>query len=96
MLKNDSASKSHESAKNFKKIAEILKSEDFFVVDDEILYEFFLTFLLKMLVIIHTKKIFFYIILIKMKLEVTLSQNIKEFTIIESQLNLLKLIHFVF
>ena|SRR5437762_1655406 len=91
LLKNDSALKLCESAKSFKEIAEILESEDFSVVDDKILHELSLMFLLKILAMIHTKKTFFYATLIETKLEMILSQDIKESIFVDSQLTSLKL-----
>ena len=90
LLNNDKALKLCKSAKNFKEIAETTEFENFFIIDDKIFCEFSSTSFLKMLATICTKKTFFYAIQIETKLEMIISQDIKEFTSVSSQLILLK------
>src|SRR5947207_2865357 len=95
LMNDDDVLKSHELVQSFKEINKALDSKDF-VVDDEILCELSLTLMSKTLIIICMKKTLFYFTLIKIKLEMILSQNIKKSSFVESQLNLLKSAHFVF
>src|SRR5687767_15161344 len=95
LIDNNSALNFCKLTKSFKEISKVLDSENS-VIDDELLCELSLTFISKILVTICLKKISSYAILIKIKFEVIIFQNIKDFFFVDSQLFLLQFFHSVF